>query len=62
LSRIVGRGNVLQYYYSVYCLSYALYLLLVIMATEWFMADRFLTYGYVTIVNQACHLPTSFQV
>jgi hypothetical protein len=43
-------------------LSYALYLLLVIMATEWFMADRFLTYGYVTIVNQACHLPTSFQV
>ena len=50
--RIKGRGNTLQYYYSLYCMGYALYLLFVITATEWFMGYRFLTYGYVTFVNQ----------
>ena len=43
---------VFQYYYSVYCMGYALYLLLVVLATEWFMGHRFLTYGYVTMANQ----------
>ncbi len=50
--RIKGRSSLLQYYYSLYCTGYALYLLFVIMATEWFMGYRFLTYGYVTVVNQ----------
>ena len=30
-TRIKGRSNVLQYYYAVYCVGYALYLLLVIL-------------------------------
>jgi hypothetical protein len=60
ITRILGKSQVLQYYYIVYCFSYALYLLLVIMATEWFMANRFLIYGYVTIANQACGRFTPF--